>query len=330
MSKFVHKSTKEQVQILIDRNMKVEDTEKAEQTLNTVSYYKIKEFATPFLIKGQQKQDYNSISFERIISRYYQDKNLRISLLHAIEDIEVALQTQISHVLGQGQDGAYGYLNFSNWCNKDEYCKHYLKLREQEFKNQLRKSVSKSTSREISDKMKLDKTKYPPIWLAVSLLTFGQLVNLVELMSMKNLSQISIRYECTNKELVSWLKCLNLIRNICAHNSNIIDIKLKTTPIIRHEWKEYLFELKENTITNRVAIPILITHYLIHKINAKYHFNDIATAVVKLIQKDDGTANYFGFKDSATIEKIYPKVKMNPRKKRRNHNNNNKYKFVKI
>lgn len=299
--------------------MKIDSPEKVEQTLHTVAYYKIKEFSVPFLIKEQSNLDYNSTPFERIISRYYQDKNLRISLLHAIEDIEVALQTQISHVLGQGNNGAYGYLNFSNWCNKDEYCKYYLKLKEEEFKKQLKKSLSRSTSKEIDEKMKTDKRKYPPIWLAVSILTFGQLVNLMGLMSTKNLSKISSRYDCTNKELLSWLKCLNLIRNICAHNSNIIDMKLKTPPIIRNEWKKYLYEHKENVVTNRVAVPILITYHLINKINSKYYFFDIANAVVKLIQKDEVAAHYFGFKDIDSIEKIYPKVKQTPRNRKRNN-----------
>ena len=45
--------------------------------------------------------DYQNTKFEIVISRYYQDKNLRLNLLHAIEDIEVALKTKDSLCLGR-------------------------------------------------------------------------------------------------------------------------------------------------------------------------------------------------------------------------------------
>ncbi|MCW6653640.1 Abi family protein, partial [Aerococcaceae bacterium NML210727] len=209
MSVFVHKDFQEQLTILENRNMKINNREKSIRTLQVVSYYKIKEFAHPFVDKSKEDIDYNGISFELIISRYYQDKNLRISLLHAIEDIEVALQTQISYVLGKDNYGPYGYLNFYTWCNRDEYCGHFLSLKEKEFKKQLKTALYKNKSPEIKEKMRVDNQKYPPIWLGINLLTFGQLLEMLDLMSNRNLSIISQEYGCTNLELISWLRCLN-------------------------------------------------------------------------------------------------------------------------
>ena len=51
-----------------------------------------------------------------------------IKLFKIIEDIEVALKTKIAYVLGRSNLNSYGYLNFSNWCNKEEYYKHYKKF----------------------------------------------------------------------------------------------------------------------------------------------------------------------------------------------------------
>ncbi|MFX3995876.1 Abi family protein, partial [Streptococcus suis] len=64
-------------------------------------------------------------------------------------------------------------------------------------------------------------------------MTFGQIINLIELMSTNNIRQIAKPYDCSDAELLSWLKCLNLLRNMCAHHSNIIDLKMNTTPILR-------------------------------------------------------------------------------------------------
>ncbi|MDN2939726.1 Abi family protein, partial [Streptococcus suis] len=56
---------------------------------------------------------------------------------------------------------------------------------------------------------KIDNMKYPPIWLAINLMTFGQIINLIELMSTNNIRQIAKQYDCSDAELLSWLKCLN-------------------------------------------------------------------------------------------------------------------------
>lgn len=310
---FQHKSYREQVELLESRGIVFSGRKaksKAEYSLSVISYYKIKEFAKPFAKiqkDGQKKKiDYQGTKFEIVISRYYQDKNLRLNLLHAIEDIEVAIKTKIAYVLGKNGLGSYGYLDFSKWCNKEEYCKHYLSYSENNFKKQLKRELRKASSSELDEKLKLDRQKYPPIWLEVNMLTFGQMVNLLELMSTTNLTQISSTFSCSNPELISWLKCINLARNICAHNSNIIDFKFITVSKLKEEWKDFLFEYKEGVFSNRIALPFLIVLEMMGKINPKYHFRDIIDSLHKLI-KDEDTAKYYGFASMNTIKEIKKK-----------------------
>ena len=92
------------------------------------------------------------------------------------------------------------------------------------------------------------------------------------------------------------MKYLNLIRNISAHNSNLIDIQIKIPPIARPEWEEYLYNYKPNVTTNRMALLVLILRYLMLQINPRYHFENISNALQNLIGNDLATANYFGFK----------------------------------
>ncbi|WP_254559638.1 Abi family protein, partial [Salmonella enterica] len=83
---------------------------------------------------------------------------------------------------------------------------------------------------------------------------FGDIVELLDLMSNKNLKALADYYNCTPDQLKSWLKSLKFIRNNCAHNSTVIDIKLKTSPMMLEEWKEYLFINQKNEVTRRLAI----------------------------------------------------------------------------
>lgn len=225
-------------------------------------------------------------------------------------------KSHLAYVLGRSNLNSYGYLNFSNWCNKEEYCKHYLRYSENKFKKNLLIELRKSSNSEIDEKLKIDQSKYPPIWLAVNVLTFGQMVNMLELMSVKKLGQISSFFDCENSELISWLKCINLVRNICAHNSNIIDFKFKTVPQLKDEWKDYLYELKPGVYSNRIALPFLIISYMMDKINPKYHFQDIVNSLDKLI-RDDNNAKYYGFKSISTMKSIKSKWIRKPVPRRR-------------
>ncbi|HFR3547799.1 TPA: Abi family protein, partial [Streptococcus suis] len=103
MSSFSHKSFEEQVALLESRGMLFsgeQDKKKAEQKLSIISYYKLKEFARPFskivTVDGVRQINYQNTPFKKITVRYYQDKRLRLHLLDALEDIEVALKTQVA------------------------------------------------------------------------------------------------------------------------------------------------------------------------------------------------------------------------------------------
>ncbi len=92
------------------------------EKIKHINYYKLKEFAHPLSkitkSEGTINISYDGITFQDVLRRYYQDKNLRIYLLHAIEKIEVSIKTTLSHVMGL-KYGAFGYLNFWLWANRE-------------------------------------------------------------------------------------------------------------------------------------------------------------------------------------------------------------------
>ncbi|ODJ72077.1 CAAX protease [Brochothrix thermosphacta] len=317
----MHLDFEEQIDLLEERKMKIGNRTRAVSKLKHINYYKLKEFAEPISkvedINGQKIRTYENVSFEQVLVRYYQDKNLRIYLMHAIEKIEISIKTQLGYVLGQGNYGPFGYLKFNNWCNRDKYCKYYLQDQEDVFKSRLKKKMRHSEHSELKSKKNLNNKSFPSVWLMIDLLTFGDVLKLLEYMSTKNLQTIAKTYDCSTAELMSWLKCLKFIRNACAHNSNVIDLKLRTTPTVKEEWKEYLFkyENKENKYTDRIAVVLFVLHHFIKEINPNYNFKDIGCSIAKLVDKDTKKANILGFKEIDSIHKISGK----PRKKKRIH-----------
>lgn len=84
-------SWEEQLKLFKDRGMKVRETDI--DKLKNISYYQLKEFARPLATmtnnQDQLEISYNGIEFREVLTCYYQDKNLRINLLHAIEKADV-------------------------------------------------------------------------------------------------------------------------------------------------------------------------------------------------------------------------------------------------
>lgn len=311
-------SYKEQAELFKARGMLVEDIAYATRMLRQLGYYRIKDVARPLVKDLNQNLIYQGISFDQVITRYYQDKNLRVYLMHCIEEIEVSIKTNVAYILGK--NGPFNYLEFSYWCNRKEYCKHYLLDRQKDFLKKLRSKVYNSTNPEITRDVNLNNKKYPSIWLAVDVLTFGDIVHLIDLMSKKNLKNLADCYQCTPNELVSWIKCLKFVRNVCAHNSNIIDINLTTTPVILEEWKTLLYKFEvsnQNYIyTNKIAVVICILKRIMASVNPDYNYNKIYSPI-STIASTDSLAQQLGFSCLNSIDLLFPKKKNKKRKKNR-------------
>ena len=132
----------------------------------------------------------------------------------------------------------------------------------------------------------------------------GDVVKIVELMNTTHQKKLAKCYDCTPEELISWLGCLNLIRNICAHNSNLVDITLKTKPKSRPFWLEILSTVttvaKDGTNiekpSSKLAVVIMIIVELVIKINSKYQWNGIQGVIKNLCRDNDERAKLLGFK----------------------------------
>lgn len=310
-----------QLDVFVDRGMVVGDRGKALTKLETIGYYKIKEFSYP-LASSKNPVAYDNVNFNDVVTRYYQDKNLRIYLLHAIEKIEVSIKIRLSYILGK-KYGAFGYLNFSNWYKLDKSIDmkqsiNNRKKAETKFKEDLKEKVCRTSSIDMNKECNL-RDGFPSIWLAVDVLTFGDIVFMLNNMTNNNLREIASFYDCSNGELKSWMSCLNFVRNMCAHNSNVIDIRFKTTPVLKCNWKEHLYVYPtRNEYTNRIATAIYIVLHFVNKINSVYRFDAITNSLASIVKDNDDKAQTLGFKNVEEFKKSFPlkkQRKKNYRKK---------------
>lgn len=299
-----------QLNLLETRGMIVSDKERSSSihTLETVSYYRIKEFAKPFEVSNRGNKIYNNLEFSKVLARYYQDKNLRMSLLHAIEQIEVSIKTQLAYVLGT-RYGAFGYLNFSNWIDRSRFNAFQTIEKQYYFTKDLNQSVKKSNNADLHNDTNLNESGLPSVWLAMNILTFGQTCNLILCSKREIVTEIANYYHCTNNELTSWLGTLNLVRNICAHNGNLVNISLKTKPLLNQEIRNKIYFADEHTPVFKLGVIIMITKIMVRSVNSRYKWGDIRKSLKSLCVQTQGNnrdemANIIGFKNFDVIKQI--------------------------
>ena len=73
----------------------------------------------------------------------------------------------------------------------------------------------------------LDNYNYLPLWILVRVLSFGKISKFYSLMKFKDQNVISRKYNLRIHEFKIILHNLTLIRNICAHDEKLYDIKMK-------------------------------------------------------------------------------------------------------
>lgn len=304
-------SFENQLSLLESRGMVIDSDKKDESihTLQTVSYYRIKEFAKPFEVTDQGDRIYHNLEFSKVLARYYQDKNLRMGLLHAIELLEVSIKTQLAYALGT-RYGAFGYLEFSNWIDRTQHDTFKTLEKQYFFTKELKNSAEKSNSADLHNNINLNQAGLPSVWLGVDILTFGQMCSIICCAKNEIVSEIANNYHCTDNELLSWIRMLNLVRNVCAHNGNLVNISLRKKPLLNNELESYIFIDQNDRKSFKLGVIVMIINILVHNINPKYQWADVRKSLKSLCVKTqlynrDEMANIIGFKDFSIIKSLH-------------------------
>lgn len=301
-----HLSYKNQLKLFKDRGLIIFDDLSALKKIEHINYYKIKEFAEPFVKNNKKNEfEYHPTDFDFIINRFYIDKEIRLSLLHATEKIELSFKNKVAYILGEKSGDTYKEPD--KWCDKELFKKKEKAFLE--FISKVDKIVCDRKDNNINTFLEENpKKKYPPIWMLINVFDFGTSVFLYNLMNEDLKKEIANFYKCSHKELTNWINHINFVRNMCAHNSKIIDFSFYSKVTLRKRWTNnlYFYTNAQNKLmlTNKIVVTLCVLKYLIPQINQIYSLNRIFDELEKLTNKNDDLAMKFGFKDYSSIEKL--------------------------
>ena len=218
------KTIDEQIEILKSRNIIMDDYDKAYKILSKNNYYYlINGYKDLFIdIESKEEKYIKNTKLEEIYALYEFDKDIKINFLKYFLLIENEIDSYIAYEFSK----VYGHKNYLIPNNFNTL----------NFKNNLISKFINDLNLEIQYQYKnsnemivhyINKYKYVPLWVLVRVLSFGKISRFYSLMKPKEQNTISKKYNLRINEFKIILHNLTLVRNICAHDEKLYDIKMK-------------------------------------------------------------------------------------------------------
>lgn len=218
------KTIEEQIKILKSRSLVIKDEEVAKNIFRENNYYfLINGYKDLFINKNEEFEIYKpNVELNEIYSLYKFDISLRELFMKYVISLERRMDTYIAYEFSKN----YGYKdyllveNFDNVNNSNTKIKKLI----DEIKNDMITQIN------IGNKMLnhyMCKYKYVPLWVLVRIMTFGQVSKFYGLMKQNNQNKIAKNFNVSEKKLKTYISNLAIIRNVCAHDEKLYDIRLK-------------------------------------------------------------------------------------------------------
>ena len=196
--------------------MLINDVKKAVDTLDTISYFRLAGYWRHLEVERNTHQFKAGSSFTDIVDLYYFDKRLRALLFTAIQTIEVSVRTKIIKHFAH-EFGAFWFMDEKCATNKSRFESNL---------SVIRKEVVRSHDDFITEHFrKYSEPDLPPVWKTLEVVSMGTLSKLYSNFSDATAKHAVAREFGLNhhKFLRSWLECLAVLRNCCAHHSRLLN-----------------------------------------------------------------------------------------------------------
>jgi len=236
-------SVEEQIDKLRGRGCHIDDATSGSSVLREVGYYRLTGYLYPFrescpvadddghrrvVVRDQYRTGTDIRHAEALIDF---DRRLRLLVIEAVERVEVAVRTQLGHVLGAHSPFAHEDSTLFTEAfttprptDADGVSAHTAWL------------VRVAERENSSDEAFVGhfRTKYDgrmPIWALTEILELGHLARLYGGLRNDVATEIARSFGVpTKKTMLSWLSSVNYVRNVSAHHARLFNRKLVAAP----------------------------------------------------------------------------------------------------
>lgn len=259
------KTYEDQVDLLIERGMCVADRERAIEKLRRVNYYRLSGYWYPFRMRkpdrsGRSDRFIPGTAFNDVIALYDFDVRLRVAALAVLAPVELSMRALIGHALGEIDPCIHLNADLLGPVARGERSSEYEEWRKK-YNGKL------EASRE--DFVRHHKEKYGgtlPVWAAVEVLDWGMLAHLYSMSPRAAQDKVADAVNLTSPQLESWLKVLNVVRNIAAHHGRMYNRVYGQRPKLPRTGGGCRL-LECETVMNRAFGQLTLIQYLLKMLN---------------------------------------------------------------
>ena len=246
-----YKSNEELIELLISKNVKINNKQDALNKIEKYTYYSIvNSYKMTFKnIDGSYKEN---ATFDEMYALYNFDKNIKHLFLKYYLEIEIQIKALISNRISK----VYGIKYYLNEIYLDDNS-------DTDKKSKLIEKINKEIKNEYKIHSAIthykDKYNFIPPFVLTKILTFGIISSYYGLLKQTDRQAIAKHYKISDKLLKQILKNLTIIRNISAHNDRLFCFRSKYYLSFKDIDKEY--KRKDNE-TNLYMIMTCMKYFL--------------------------------------------------------------------
>jgi len=269
-----------QIKLLRSRGMLINNEAMAEKYLAKVGYYRLSGYWFPFRNKDSvtlKKLDtfHTGTTFEQAFALYIFDRKLRLLFLDALERIEIALRTDIALMLGKinplvHRNPMYFDGRFTKRSGRKNMSQHDYWLEKQD-------RLSKRSKQDFTKQYKQKYTTPLPIWMAIEVWDFGMMSTLLTGMKNNHKIKIADKYHISRPDImISWIRSLNFIRNVCAHHSRLWNISPVDQPKLHQNGQITQLDHIINDLSahTKIYAQAAIMQFFLKEISPESHWSD--------------------------------------------------------
>lgn len=216
-----YKTDEELIDILISKNVKVNNKEEAIDKIEKYTYYSIvNSYKNNF--KDVDNNYLQNVTFDEIFALYEFDKNLKYIMLKYTLEVEIVIKSLMSNRISK----IYGLENYLDINNLDNGISTDMK---EKLINRINNEVSHNYNVHLAIIHYLDNYGYVPPFVLMKILTFGIVSSYYGLLKQNDRQMIAKYFKISDKLLKQILKNLTSVRNIAAHSDRLFCFRDKYT-----------------------------------------------------------------------------------------------------
>lgn len=217
------KSIPDQITLLQERGMVVTDPALAKVALGHISYYRLRAYWLYFEADPASGNHVFKLgtTLDVVLALYEFDRLLRLTLMDALERIEVAARGAWAHQMAMVY-GPHGYLNAALYPRADRF---------QENLDQLQSEYDRSHDVFVDHyKRTYNDPTLPPVWMAAEFISFGLLSKFFSALGGRaDRKSIARNIGFDDRVFQGLMHHLATVRNICAHHSRLWNRRFTVT-----------------------------------------------------------------------------------------------------